>query len=122
MVGAGSDTLIAGFVVAGSQPLRLIIRASGPGLTPFGLTGALARPQLNLLSGKVVVAQNTGWSTSSDAPAITQAARQVGLFSFQSGSQDSAVIATLAPGGYTAQVTSADSATGIALIEIYELP
>ena len=121
-VGAGTDTLVAGFVVTGSQPQRFVIRAAGPALSQFGVTGALTRPELNLLSGNSVLAQNSGWATSSDAPAISQAARQVGLFAFPSGSQDAAVIATLAPGAYTAQVTSADKVTGIALIEVYELP
>ena len=121
-VGAGNDTLVAGFVVAGSQPQRFVIRAAGPALAQFGLGGALAHPELNVLSGNSVLAQNSGWSTSSDAPAISRAARQVGLFAFPSGSQDAAVIATLAPGAYTAQVTSADKVTGVALIEVYELP
>ena len=49
-------------------------------------------------------------------------ATQAGAFAFASGSQDSALIATLAPGPYTAQVTSADGSTGVALVEIYELP
>ena len=122
LVGAGTDTLIAGFVVSGTLPERVLIRAAGPALVQLGVAGALARPQLALLSGNTVVAQNAGWSASSDAGAIAQAALQTGAFALPNGSQDSALIATLAPGVYTAQVTSADNATGVALVEVYELP
>ena len=118
--GTGDNTLIAGFVVPPGPSKRVIVRAVGPGLTPFGVAGVLAQPTLILLNGAATVAQNTNWSTSADAAAITAASAQVGAFGL--ANNDSALIATLAPGNYTAQVLGAGGSTGVALIEVYELP
>ena len=118
--GIAENSLIAGVVVTGSAPKRVLIRAVGPGLSVFGLTGLLAQPQLSLISNGVTVAQNTNWTTSTDAAAITVASTQVGAFPLVA--QDSAMIVSLAPGNYTAQVLGVAGGTGIALIEIYELP
>jgi hypothetical protein len=122
VAGAGDATLIAGLVVGGSVPKRVLIRAAGPALAQFGLAGVLARPQLTLIAGGVTIAQNSGWSASSDATAIAEAAGRVGAFAFPAGSQDAALIVNLAPGAYTAQASGLGSATGIVLIEVYELP
>jgi hypothetical protein len=122
LAGAGDATLIAGVVVGGSAPKRLLIRAAGPALTQFGLTGVLAKPQLTLISENKVVAQNSGWSTSGDAVAIAEAAARVGGFPFANSSDDAALILNLSPGAYTAQVTGGASASGVVLVEVYELP
>lgn len=122
MAGAGADSLIAGIVVSGDRPRRVLLRAAGPALAQFGVTGFLGAPQLILQSGNTILSQNAGWSTSAEAGAIARAAGQLGLFAFSAGSQDSALIATLAPGAYTVQVASADLAAGIVLIEVYTLP
>jgi len=118
--GTNENTLIAGFVVPPGASKRVLIRGVGPGLTPFGVTGVLAQPSLTLLSGSSTVAANTNWTTSADAAAITAASAQVGAFGL--ANNDSALIATLAPGNYTAQVLGVNNATGVALIEVYELP
>jgi hypothetical protein len=73
-----------------------------------------------LLNGNTAFAFNTNWTTSPDAAAITAASTQVGAFGL--APNDSAMVVTLAPGNYTAQVTGTAGATGIALIEVYELP
>jgi hypothetical protein len=114
--------LIAGLVVNGTAPKRVLIRGVGPGLAQFGLGNVLSRPQLTLFAGDSIVAQNAGWSTSSDAGAIAQTAAQVGAFAFPAGSADAALLLNLAPGAYTAQLTGASAATGVALVEIYEVP
>ncbi len=121
-VGTGDSTLIAGVVVTGSAPKRVLIRAAGPSLAQFSVSGVLARPQLTLFSGTTTVATNTGWSTSADASAIAEAALRTGAFAFGASSADAALILNLAPGAYTAQVTGVNNTTGIALVEIYELP
>ena len=122
-VGANEQTLIAGVVVGGSVPKRVLIRAAGPGLAQFGLTGVLARPQLTLFAGSTVIAQNAGWGApAADAAVIGQAGLDAGAFAFAAGSADAALVVNLAPGAYTAQVTGVGGATGIALVEIYELP
>ncbi len=120
--GSGDTALIAGFYVSGTVPKRLLIRGVGPGLTQFGVGGVLARPQLTVNSGTTVLAQNAGWTTSADAAAITANSAQVGAFAFAAGSADAALIINLAPGAYTAQVAGVANTTGVALVEVYELP
>jgi hypothetical protein len=123
VAGTGTNALAAGFVVNGSVPKRVLIRGVGPGLTQFGFTSALTQTQLQLISSSnQVLAQNTGWGTSADASTIAAAAAQVGAFPLVSGSGDSAMIVSLAPGSYTAQINPIGSAGGIAIIEVYELP
>jgi hypothetical protein len=121
-VGNGGNALLMGFVVGGNQPKRVLIRGVGPGLAAFGVTGAVTKPVLTLYRGTTQVAQNTGWSTSADSAAITAAGADAGAFAFAANSADSAVVLSLAPGLYTAQLTSLDGVTGTGLIEIYELP
>jgi hypothetical protein len=125
VVGAGAGVLIGGFTVAGSQPSKVLIRAVGPGLIPFGLTGALASPVLSVYDSRgVLIGVNTGWSAggSVDAVAINNAALSVGAFLLQPGTNDCAVLLTLPPGGYTAQVAGANGASGVALVEVYQVP
>ena len=123
VAGNTSDTiLIAGFVVTGSVPKRVLIRGVGPALTQFGVAGALARPSLAVFSGNTVLAQNAGWTTTADTSAITAAAQQAGAFAFAATSQDAALILNLAPGSYTAQISGVAGTTGVALVEVYELP
>ncbi len=118
-VGTGSETLIAGFYVAGTGPKRLLIRAVGPGLAVFGVTGVLADPQLEIFdAGGVRQAENDNW-----AAGLAATFAQVAAFPLTSGSRDAAVAVTLSAGsGYTAHVAGAGGGTGEALVEIYELP
>jgi hypothetical protein len=120
--GAGDDSLIAGFVIDGTVPKRVLVRGIGPALTAFGIAGALARLDLAVLSGNTVLAQNTGWSSSADARAIEQAAVQVGAFPLTVGAPDSAILVHLSPGPYTARISGTAGATGVALVEVYEVP
>jgi len=121
-VGTGDNALIAGFYVNGTVPKRLLIRGVGPALAQFGISGALARPQLVVNSGATVLAQNAGWGTSPDATLLATSAAQVGAFAFAAGSADAALIVHLSPGAYTAQVSGVGNTTGVALVEVYELP
>jgi hypothetical protein len=117
-VGAGDDTLICGFVVGGSGTRRVLVRAVGPGLAQFGLTGLLADPQLALFSGSTKIAENDNWNS-----ATTLADQQsVGAFALPASSTDSVLVATVSPGAYTVTITGANGGTGVALIELYELP
>ncbi|MBL9201349.1 MAG: immunoglobulin domain-containing protein [Opitutaceae bacterium] len=118
--GTAENQLIAGFVIPAGTAKRVLVRGVGPGLAAFGLTGTLAQPVLTLSSGGTTVATNTNWSTSADSATIRDASAQVGAFPLVTN--DSAVIVTLPPGNYTAQVTGVNSTTGLALIEVYELP
>lgn len=123
--GTGENILISGFVVTGNAPKKLLVRGIGPGLTAFGVASALADPQLRVFSGVAVLAENDNWSagTAADTAAFAEAARNTGAFTLAAGSRDAALILTLAPGTYTAQVGAAGgTSTGVALIEIYEIP
>ena len=120
--GAGADALIAGFVVGGTSAQQLLIRAVGPTLTSFGVTGALADPTLALFRSTTAIASNDNWWTAPNAAQMTATATQVGAFPLGFESRDGAVLVTLAPGAYSAVVSSAGGATGTALVELYVVP
>ncbi len=120
-VGTGADILIAGFIVGGSTATTVLIRASGPALGQFGVAGLLPDPQLELFDATPNrIASNNGWGANAQIAAV---AGSVGAFSWGAApTPDSALFVTLAPGAYTAQVSGAAGDTGVALIEVYEVP
>lgn len=121
-VGTGGNILIAGFVVQGSQPAKVLVRAVGPTLNNFGVTGFLTDPVLTVFdSSDTAIATNTGWETGSDPSEVTTVSQSVGAFSLIAGSADSALVLTLQPGNYSMQVTGANGTTGIALAEVYQV-
>jgi hypothetical protein len=120
-VSASGELLIGGFVVDGNVAQRVLVRAVGPGLNPFGLTGTLSDPKVVIRQGSALVAENDDWGTN-DASAVEAARQSVGAFALPAGSKDAALILTLAPGAYTAQVTGAPTESGVVLLEIYRLP
>ena len=120
--GSGDNTLIAGVVVSGTASKRMLIRGVGPSLAQFNISGALAKPVLSIYQDGRLIAQNSGISTSADAAAIATATKDCGAFALTAGSADAVLLLNLAPGNYTAQITSSDGSQGIALVELYELP
>ncbi|HEY1849013.1 MAG TPA: immunoglobulin domain-containing protein, partial [Opitutaceae bacterium] len=120
-VAGGADEMVAGFVISGSTSQTVLIRASGPALAAFGITGFLAQPQLMLFnSAQTAIASNAGWQGGAE---IAQVAASAGAFAWNSpSSADSALLVTLPPGNYTAQVTSAGTDSGTALVEVYSVP
>jgi len=121
-VGTGESVLIPGFVIGGSGTLRLLIRAVGPTLANFNVTGVLADPTLTLYRDTTALATNDNWSNATNAAEIASTATAVGAFALPSGSRDAAVLTTLAPGGYTAVVSGVGGTTGTALVELYVVP
>jgi hypothetical protein len=116
-VGAGDDILIAGFNITGTGAKSLLIRAVGPKLTAFGVTGVLNDPKLEIYSeAGVKLSENDNWNASL-APSFDT----VGAFQLDVSSRDAALLTSLAPGSYTVQVRGADGGTGEGLIEIYEV-
>ena len=115
--------MIAGFVIKGETPVTILVRGIGPGLSQFGVTGVLGNPKLTLFRDSTVVAINDNWADVG-AAALASTANAVGAFALPTNSLDAALLATLEPGAYTAQVSGVDpaAATGIALVEIYEVP
>ncbi len=117
---AANGLLTAGFAISGTTSKTVLIRASGPTLTTFGVQNVMPDPQINVFnSNTTVIASNAGWAGDTS---ITTAQTAVGAFAFTSTtSKDSAVLITLAPGSYSAQATSASGAAGTTLIEVYEV-
>jgi len=120
---ASGAVLTAGFVVGGSTPEKVLIRASGPTLagSPFNVPNTIPDPQFTVYdSNSSVVGFNSVWGGS---PSVTAANAATGAFQFSSyGSKDSATVLTLNPGAYTVQVKSATGQSGVTLIEVYEIP
>lgn len=112
--------LTAGFVVGGNTPMKSLIRAIGPSLSGHGVAGAVSRPKLELFdaSGNSI-ATNAGWG---GAPAVSAASNLAGAFPLDPVSTDAVILLELPPGNYTVKTTAADGLTGLALVEIYEVP
>lgn len=122
-VSPGANVEIGGFVVNGSQSAKVLIRAIGPTLSQFGVTGVLAQPSLTVVnSSGATVASNTVWSTNTNASSIASEMAAVGAFSLPSGSADSVLLLTLPPGAYTAVVSGVGNTSGVALVEVYQAP
>ncbi len=123
-VGTGDGVLIAGFVVDGTASRTVLIRAVGPTLGTYGVPGVLADPQLELTKtvngATVVVATNDNWAGDAQ---ITSVGTTIGAFSLSSASsKDAAILVTLPPGVYSAKASGVGNTTGVALIEVYEVP
>ena len=112
--------LTAGFVINGDTSKTVLIRASGPTLTTYGVPGVMPDPQINVYSGTTVIASNAGWAGDASIAGI---ANTIGAFPYASStSKDSAVLITLAPGSYTAQASSSSGTSGTTIVEVYEVP
>lgn len=119
-VGTGEQALVPGFVIGGTAPKLLLIRAVGPGLAPFGVTGVLADPQLSVvpLGREFTVAASDNWGGGA---ALAAAFAQAAAFALPASSRDAAVVVRLPPGGYTVVVSGVGATTGTALVEVYDL-
>ena len=113
-VGLGEDVLIGGLIVQGSQPKKVILRAIGPSLSG-SVANALGDPVLELHGASGLIATNDDWQSSSQVSEITAS----GLA--PSNPYESAVIATLDPGSYTAIVSGYQNTQGVGLVDAYEL-
>jgi hypothetical protein len=109
-----------GFVVGGSGTKNVLVRAIGPTLgSAFGVPGAVSDPQFTLFSGQTAMTTNDNWGGGST---LGFAFASVGAFALPATSRDAAVLASLGPGNYTVQVSGFAGATGMILVEVYELP
>ncbi len=113
--------LTAGFVLGGSAPTKVLIRAVGPGLAAFGVEGTVADPQLTLFNASSTrIDANDNWGGTA---ALTAAFASVGAFALPGAtSRDAALLVTLPPGLYSVEVTGVANTTGTALVEVYEVP
>ena len=112
-VGTADNVLIGGFIITGSEPKRVIVRAIGPSLP---IVGALGDPTLQFLNDDgVVIAQNDNWREPGNEIEV----ESTGIP--PSHDDESAVVRTLEPGAYTAVVRGVGDTTGVALVEAYDL-
>ena len=114
-VGTGQNVLIAGFIVSGSQPKKVIVRALGPTLSTLGVSGALADPTIAIFnSSNGLVASNDNWRNTQEV--------EIAASGFAPPNDlESAIIVTLPPGSYTAVVSGKNGGIGIGLVDVYEL-
>jgi len=123
-VQTGDDVMIGGFIVQGTEPKRVIIRAIGPELTQYGVPDALANPTLELHNRTgALIASNDNWRTTITGGIITSdQVRDILRSGYAPGDgRESAIIADLPPGNYTAIVRGVNTSTGVALAEVYDL-
>ena len=119
--GAGASAPIVGFVIGEGVQKKVLIRAIGPGLNQFpGVSGTLPNPKLELYSGQTKIAENDDWTASTIGG--TTGFSAAGAFALSTGSRDAALLATLGPGAYTAQVTGVGTTqAGMILLEVYDV-
>jgi hypothetical protein len=113
-VNTGDNAMIGGFIVGGTEPAKILVRAIGPSLTQFGLQGALQATTLELHDSNGSVISNEGWRS-------TQESEIQATTIPPSNDNEAAILATLAPGNYTAVVRGKNDTTGIAVVEAYNL-
>jgi len=115
-VGVNDNVMIGGFIVSGSQSKQMIVRGIGPSLTAAGVSGALANPMLELHdSNGAVVATNDNWQTGGQSSQISASGYA------PSNSLESAIVGTFSAGNYTAIVRGVSNATGVGMVEVYDL-
>jgi hypothetical protein len=123
-VQTGEHVMIGGFIVQGSGPKTVIIRAIGPELTQYGISNALANPTLELHNAAgAVIASNDNWQTTILGGIITssQVSDIQNSGHAPTAASESAIIANLQPGNYTAVVRGVNNTTGVGLVEVYDL-
>jgi hypothetical protein len=114
-VQTGDNLGIGGFIITGSIPKHVLIRGIGPSLTGFGVLNVLADPVLELHGpGAFATITNDNWRQTQEAEIQATGIPPTNDF-------ESAIVATLAPGAYTAIVRGNGNTSGVALVEVYDL-
>lgn len=116
-VESGDEVLIGGFIAAGAPigSAKVVVRGIGPSLSAAGVNGALEDPTLELFDGNgTSIAGNDNWRD-------TQASELQAIGIPPSDDREPAIVASLAPGSYTAVVRGRDGMTGIGLVEVYNV-
>ena len=116
LVQTGNHVLIGGFIISGTGPKKLVMRALGPTLSRFGVPGALQNPTLELHNASgALIAFNDNWGDAPNKQQIIDANLA------PPNAAEPAILATLDPGNYTAIVRGANNTTGVALVEGYDI-
>jgi regulation of enolase protein 1 (concanavalin A-like superfamily) len=119
-IGSGSNVMITGFVVSGTEPKTVLIRAIGPGLAEFGVSSHIADPVLDLIGENGTVSSNARWILGNFGSVIESASTRIGAFPLDPDSLDAALLVTVAPGRYSVVIRDASRNGGDALIEVYD--
>jgi hypothetical protein len=114
----GEQVLIAGFIITGTDPKRVIIRGIGPSLS--GIGGNLSDPTLELHQGNTTLATNNNWKIK-DSDGTSQQAEIEATTIPPTNDAESAIVLTLTPGTYTATLSGKNAGTGIGVVEVYDL-
>ena len=118
LVSVEAGIVIGGFVIV-DGPVKVLVRAVGPTLAGYGIQDVLADPHLKLvIPDGTVILENDNWAGQE----IIDATTAVGAFPLPTGSLDSAFVIQLPPGNYTTHVAGVGGLSGVALLEIYEVP
>ena len=113
-VGVGDNVLIGGFIVVGTDPKRVLLRAIGPSLADFGILNALADPIIELHKPDATVVINDNWRDTQEQEIMDTSIPP-------NDDLESAIVDTLVPGLYTAIVRGKNDGTGVGLVEVYDL-
>jgi len=125
-VQTGDNVMIGGFIIQGTEPKRVILRAVGPelGAPPYNVPNALPDPTSELHDGTgALIASNDNWQHTIIGGIITSnQVHEIQNSGYAPGHpRESAIIANLPPGNYTAIVRGKNNTTGVALVEVYDL-
>lgn len=121
----GASILIGGFVIEGTEDKSVLIRAIGPQLGVYGVTGALSDSSIELYRSSdgptdPPFETNIDWEDNLNSAEIVSATATLGAFPLDAGSKDAVLLVTLSPGGYTAKVKGVGGTTGVGLVEVYD--
>ncbi len=117
-VGTGDNVLIGGIIITGNDTKQVVLRAIGPSLSVSGVSGVLPDPTLDLFDAVgALVATNDNWMDNSaeDQTILNDNDLE------PTDDAESALVANLAPGAYTAVVRGVSDTTGVGLVEAYDL-
>ena len=122
LVQTGSNVMIGGFILGGGTgTMNVIVRGIGPSLTAAGITGALADPTLELRDGNgALLKSNDNWKTRSDGSSQQAEIQATGVA--PQSDLESALVASLPPGTFTAIVAGNNATSGVGVVEVYRLP
>ena len=116
LVSTGDNVVIGGFIITGTDPKTIVLRALGPSLSGFGLSGVLRNPVLRVYNAsRTLIATNDNWQSDPNHFVV----ESNGLT--PANLAESAIVRTLAPGAYTVIVRGKDAVPGIGLVELYDL-
>jgi hypothetical protein len=123
-VGRGDQVLIPGLVINGDVAMTVLVRAVGPALLDFGVSGFLEDPTFTVFrslpgGGSEAVAGNDNWEDNPDLPELVATSQNVGAFDLPVGSHDAAMLLVLNPGSYTVVISGVGETEGVALLEVY---